>query len=91
VPDQRLISRSIRVVGATVGMGLALWAALVWLAQPLAHANFLGVVAALGVCVLGAVVYAALGALVGVVKLSELRVVMRRQPGLSSIDPGEQP
>jgi putative peptidoglycan lipid II flippase len=91
VPDERLVSRSIRMVGATVGMGLALWRALVWLAQPLAHANFLGVVAALSVCVLGAVVYAALGALLGVVKLSELRFVMRRQPGLSSIDPGEQP
>jgi putative peptidoglycan lipid II flippase len=91
VPDERLISRSIRVVGATAGMGLVLWLALVWLAQPLAHANFLGVVAALSVCALGAVVYAALGALVGVVKLSELRFVMRRQPGLSSIDPGEQP
>jgi putative peptidoglycan lipid II flippase len=91
VPDERLISRSIRVVGATVGMGLVLWFALVWLAQPLAHANFLGVVTALGVCALGAIVYAVLGALVGIIKLSELRFVMRRQPGLSSIDPGEQP
>ena len=92
VPDQRLVSRSIRMVGATVGMGAGpCGLALVWLAQPLAHANFLGVVALLGVCALGAIVYAALGALLGVVKLSELRFVMRRQPGLSSIDPGEQP
>jgi putative peptidoglycan lipid II flippase len=91
VPDQRLISRSIRVVGATAGMGLVLWLVLVWLAQPLAHANFLGVVASLGACALGAIVYAALGALLGVVKLSELRFALRRQPGLSSIDPGEQP
>jgi putative peptidoglycan lipid II flippase len=91
VPDGRLASRSIRMVGATVGMGLALWLALALLAQPLAHADFAGVVAALGVCALGAAVYAALGALLGVVKLSELRFVMRRQPGLSSIDPGEQP
>jgi putative peptidoglycan lipid II flippase len=90
-PDERLVSRSIRMVGATAGMGLVLWAAIVWLAQPLAHANFLGVVSALGLCALGAIVYVALGALLGVVKLSELRVVMRRQPGLSSIDPGEQP
>jgi putative peptidoglycan lipid II flippase len=91
VPDGRLISRSVRVAGATAGMGLALWLALVWLAQPLAHANFMGVVTALALCALGGVVYAALGALFGVVKLSELRFVMRRQPGLSSIDPGEQP
>ena len=54
LPDQRLISRSIRVAGATAGMGLVLWLALAWLAQPLAHANFLGVVTALGVCALGA-------------------------------------
>src|SRR5580704_9675029 len=91
VPDERLISRSIRVIGATAGMGLVLWLALVWLARLLAHANFLGAVTALGLCALGAIVYTALGALVGVVKLSELRFVMRRQPGLSSIDPGEQP
>ena len=44
-----------------------------------------------GLCALGAVVYAALGALLGVVKLSELRSVLRRQPGLTSLDPGEQP
>jgi putative peptidoglycan lipid II flippase len=78
VPDQRLVSRSIRMLGATVGMGLSLWLALVWLAEPLAHANFLGVVAMLGVCVLIVLVYAALGALLGVVKLSELRFAMHR-------------
>jgi putative peptidoglycan lipid II flippase len=91
VPDERLVSRSIRMVGAAVGMGLALWLALAWLAPLLAHANLVGVVALLGICALGVAVYAALGALLGVVKLSELRVVMRRQPGLRSIDPGEQP
>jgi putative peptidoglycan lipid II flippase len=91
VPDERLTSRSIRMVGATAGMGLVLWLALAWLAKPLAHADFTGVVTSLGVCALGAVVYAALGALLGIIKLSELRVVMRRQPGLRSLDPGEQP
>ena len=56
IPDERLVSRSIRMLGATVGMGLGLWLALVWLAEPLAHANFLGVVAVLGVCVLSVLV-----------------------------------
>jgi putative peptidoglycan lipid II flippase len=79
VPDERLVSRSIRMLGATVGMGLGLWLALVWLAEPLAHANFLGVVAVLGVCVLSILVYAALGALLGIVKLSELRFAMRQR------------
>ena len=41
--------------------------------------------------VIGGAVYAALGALLGVIKLSELRYVLRRQPGLKSTDPGEQP
>ena len=91
LPDERLASRSIRMVGATAGMGLVLWLALAWLAKPLAHADFTGVVTSLGVCALGAVVYAALGALLGIVKLSELRFVLRRQPGLRSLDPGEQP
>jgi putative peptidoglycan lipid II flippase len=91
VPDERLVSRSIRMVGATAGMGAALWLALVWLVQPLAHASFLGVVAVLGVCALGALVYAALGALLGVIEMSELRFMMRRQPGLKPVDPGEQP
>jgi len=44
-----------------------------------------------GLCVLGGGVYAALGALLGIVRLSEMRFVMRRQPGLRSADPDEQP
>jgi putative peptidoglycan lipid II flippase len=96
VSDERLASRSIRMVGATVGMGLVLWLALAGLAKPLSHADFTGVVTSLGVCALGAVAYAALGALFGIVKLSELRSVLRRpsdlgSAGLTSLDPGEQP
>jgi putative peptidoglycan lipid II flippase len=91
IVDSRLISRTVRVAGATVGMAAALWGALTWLAAPLSRADITGAVALGGVCALGALAYAALGALLGVVKLSELRYVMRRQPGLTSVDPGEQP
>jgi putative peptidoglycan lipid II flippase len=91
IADSRLISRTAGVAGATVGMGLVLWVALAWLAKPLLHADVTGGIALAGVCTLGALAYAALGALLGVVKLSELRYVMRRQPGLRSVDPGEQP
>ncbi|MBI2735990.1 MAG: murein biosynthesis integral membrane protein MurJ [Rhodospirillales bacterium] len=91
IADRRLISRSWRMLAATVGMGVALWGALVVLDPVLAHANIKGVVALFGVCALGMVVYAALGALLGVVRLAELRFVMRRQPGLRSADPDEQP
>ena len=90
-PDGRLSSRSLRVAVATLGMGAALWAALVWLAPLLAHGNLAGIAALMGVCALGGAAYAALGALLGVIRLSELRYVLRRQPGLKSADPGEQP
>lgn len=89
VPDRRLISRSIRIAGATIGMGAALWLGLLWLAQPLSRADIEGGVALAGICLLGAVAYAVLGAALGVVRISELRYVMRRQPGLRSADPGE--
>jgi putative peptidoglycan lipid II flippase len=89
--DQRLTSRSVRMLAATLGMGGILWAALALLALPLAHADFTGVVALAGICAIGAVAYAALGAMLGIMRLSELRFVLRRQPGLRSIDPGEQP
>jgi putative peptidoglycan lipid II flippase len=90
IADQRLLSRAWRMLAATAGMGIVLWGALVMLKPVLAHANFKGVLALLVVCVVGGAVYAALGALLGVVRLSELRFVMRRQPGIRSDDPGEQ-
>jgi putative peptidoglycan lipid II flippase len=91
IADQRLTSRSLRMVAATIGMGAVLWGALIVLAPVLAHASFKGAMALLGICALGLVVYAALGALLGVVRLAELRFAMHRQPGLKSVDSGEQP
>jgi putative peptidoglycan lipid II flippase len=91
IADKRLTSRLLRMLGATLGMGAILWGSLALLAPLLAHANFAGVVALAAVCAAGAVAYAALGAVLGIMRLSELRFVMRRQPGLRSIDPGEQP
>ena len=89
IPDGRLVSRGLRIAGATVGMGVALWFGLKWLALPLSQANVAGALALAGICVLGAAVYALLGGVLRIVKLSELRYVMRRQPGLRSDDPGE--
>jgi putative peptidoglycan lipid II flippase len=91
IADRRLRSRSWRMLAASAGMGIVLWMALAVLDPVLARANLKGVVALLGVCALGGAVYAALGALLGIVRLSELRFVMRRQPGLRSADPDEQP
>src|SRR4030095_4528515 len=89
IADRRLRSRAWRMLAASAGMGIVLWMALAVLDPVLARANLKGVVALLGVCALGGAVYAALGALLGIVRLSELRFVMRRQPGLRSADPDE--
>ena len=91
IADQRLVARALRMLAATAGMGIALWLALILLAPIVAQANVKGALAFVALCVLGAAVYAALGALLGIVRLSEMRFVMRRQPGLKSDDPGEQP
>jgi putative peptidoglycan lipid II flippase len=91
VPDQRLTTRALRMAGATLGMGVVLWLALRELARPLAHSDFAGAVALLGLCALGGAVYLALGALLGVIRAPELRSLLRRQPGVTPIDPGEPP
>ena len=91
IADQRLAARALRMLAATAGMGIALWLALILLAPIVAQANVKGALAFVALCVLGAAVYAALGALLGIVRLSEMRFVMRRQPGLKSADPDEQP
>ena len=94
-PDSRLGARTARVAVATLGMGAALWGAVVVLGPFLAHGNLAGIAALLGVCALGGLVYAVLGALLGISRLSELRNVLRRPPDLSAglrpADPGEQP
>jgi putative peptidoglycan lipid II flippase len=91
LPDQRLRQRAWRVAAATVGMGAVLWLAFVPLGPALAHTSFSGVAALVGLCVVGALAYAALGLWMGVINLAELRFMMRRQPGLKPADPGEQP
>jgi putative peptidoglycan lipid II flippase len=91
LPDQRLISRTLRVALATIGMSAVLIAAAVFLKPALAHPDLLGVVALLGLCAGGGLIYGALGTALGVVKLSELRAVLRRQPGVRPADPTEQP
>ena len=64
-----------------------LWLALRELARPLAHADFAGAVALVGLCALGGVVYLTLGALLGVIRAPELRSLLRRQPGVTTNRP----
>lgn len=90
IPDGRLMSRGLRIMAASTGMGVSLWFGLQWLARPLSRPDIEGGVALAGLCLVGSAVYALLGGALGVVRVSELRYVMRRQPGLKSADPGEQ-
>ena len=90
-PDSRLKQRAWRMAVATVGMGVVLWLAARVLTPSLIHADLLGIVALAGLCLAGSLAYAGLGALLGVVSLSELRFFMRREPGLRSADPDERP
>lgn len=78
-PDPRLVSRSLRMAAATLGMAAALVVGLIVLRQALAHPNLLGMLALFSVCAVGGAVYGALGVVLGVLNLSELRFMMRRQ------------
>jgi putative peptidoglycan lipid II flippase len=91
VPDQRLTSRTLRTAVATVGMAIVLWVALRFMPGPLAHPDIMGVAGLLGLCLLGGLAYAVLGMALGVVSLAELRAMVRRQPGVRPVDPGEPP
>jgi putative peptidoglycan lipid II flippase len=91
LPDPRLSQRTWRVAVATIGMSAALAGLLLVLRPALARPDLTGVAALLGLCALGALIYGGLGAVLGVVKLSEMRFLMRRQPGVRPADPTEQP
>jgi putative peptidoglycan lipid II flippase len=85
--DARLSSRTWRMAVATAAMGGALVAGLAVLRPALAHPDLVGALALLGLCAAGGVVYGAAGAALGVVKLSEIRFMLRRQPGVRPDDP----
>ena len=79
VTDHRLRSRTVRMTLASIGMGAVLWAGLLLLGPMLKPASLVGVVALFAICGVGALAYGVLGAALGVVRLSELRFMMRRQ------------
>jgi putative peptidoglycan lipid II flippase len=79
VVDKRLVSRFVRTLVATAGMGVALWVALFALTPALSHPDLKGIAALAGLCVVGALAYAGLAMALGVLKLADLRF-LRRQP-----------
>ncbi len=96
IGDTRLVSRGLRILAATLAMGVVLWAMLAWLEPSLARSGVLGTAVLLGLCMAGGGAYAVVGALLGVVRLSELRGILRRPPGVRPTDvrsgyPDERP
>jgi putative peptidoglycan lipid II flippase len=91
LPDPRLNQRTWRMALATLGMSAAIVGLLLALRPALARPDLTGVAALLGVCALGGLIYGGLGAALGVVRLSEMRFLLRRQPGVRPADPTEQP
>ncbi len=89
--DVRLSSRTWRMVVATAAMGAALFAGLTVLRPALAHPDLVGAIALLGLCAAGGVVYGAVGAALGIVKLSEIRLMLRRQRGITPDVPDAPP
>jgi putative peptidoglycan lipid II flippase len=95
--DGRLKSRTLRMAIAALGMSAVLWLAARGLRAELTSTGLTGVAALLGLCMAGALAYALLGALFGVIRLSELKSAMRREPGAPPLDltpadaPGEPP
>ena len=88
-PDSRLLSRAARMVVATIGMGAVLWLALILARPMMAHSDLGGFLGLAAVCVVGVLAYGLLGAALRIVNISELRFVMRRQPGVTPVDPAE--
>ena len=90
-PDSRLLSRGARMIAATIGMGAVLWLALILARPMMAHSDLGGFLGLAAVCVVGVLAYGLLGAALRIVNISELRFVMRRQPGVRPAAPDEQP
>ncbi|HJQ56104.1 MAG TPA: hypothetical protein VJ890_04320, partial [Vineibacter sp.] len=80
--DARLRSAMPRIVLATAAMSLVLWGALLWLAEPLRQGIWVAGPILAGICVGGGLVYLTAGELLGVLRLRELRGLLRRQPGV---------
>jgi putative peptidoglycan lipid II flippase len=91
LPDRRLISRTLRIALAAIGMSAALIGGLALLRSALTNPDLPGIAALLGLCVGGGLVYGAFGAALGIVKLSELRAMLRHQPGVRPAGPAEPP
>lgn len=90
-PDRRLLTRSLRMVLAAIGMGVVVWGAMTLLKPALAQPDLKGVLALAGACLAGSVAYGVLGAALGVIRISEIRTMLRRRSTITPDAPAEQP
>ena len=83
--DARLRRNAPRIVLATAAMTAGLWFAVIELATPLHQGTVLGGVTLAGLCLLGVLVYGGACMGLGVLRLAELRSLLRRQPGVKPL------
>ena len=77
-PDDRLRSRLVRVILSSVVMAAILWAAVRGLTPWLVAGSLQGIAALVVVVIVGMVVYGVLAQLLGVMRWSEMRALLRR-------------
>jgi putative peptidoglycan lipid II flippase len=82
IADARLKSRGWRMLVAALAMGVGLWLALRYAGGVFAAPGLTRWLALAALCAGGAAIYGVIGAALGIVRLSEIRALLRRQAGL---------
>jgi putative peptidoglycan lipid II flippase len=82
VADARLKSRAWRMLVAALAMGIGLWLGLRYAGAVFATPGAMRWVALALLCAGGALIYGVLGAALGIVRIAEIRALLRRQAGV---------
>jgi putative peptidoglycan lipid II flippase len=82
IADLRLRSRSWRMLLAALSMGVGLWLGLRYAGGVFATPGVTRWLALATLCAGGAAIYGVMGAALGIIRLSEIRALLRRQAGV---------
>lgn len=82
IADARLKARSWRMLIAALAMGLGLWLAVRYAGGVFATPGVARWLALAALCVGGAAIYGGVGAALGILRVSEIRALLRRQAGV---------